>query len=104
VAVNADVTKVLGIDIISQNETPGLGGRIDEPWFKNQFRGEVIPAGGNIKTGPAGAGDTDLTNGRFDAITGASITSKLFDAMLNQALERLRAVLGQASAAAGGKG
>ncbi len=93
VAVNADVTKVLGVDIISQNETPGLGGRIDEPWFKKQFRGETIPPGGRLSVGPAGAGDPNLTNGKFDAITGASLTSNLFDAMLNKALERLRGAL-----------
>jgi len=103
VAVNADVTRVVGVDIISQNETPGLGGRIDEPWFKKQFRGETIPPGGKITAGPAGPGDANLSDGRFDAITGASLTSNLFSTMLNTALGHLRAALIGTPAAAGGK-
>ncbi|HPD80585.1 MAG TPA: FMN-binding protein [Spirochaetales bacterium] len=31
---------IRGIEIVSQNETPGLGGRIDEPVFKKQFVGK----------------------------------------------------------------
>ena len=98
VAVNSDVTKTLGIDIISQNETPGLGGRIDEAWFKAQFRGESLTAAGRINVGPAGPGDANLSDGRYDAITGATLTSHLFDAMLNAALARLRKILPGAAA------
>jgi Na+-transporting NADH:ubiquinone oxidoreductase subunit C len=101
VAVNGNVSKVLGIDIISQNETPGLGGRIDEAWFKNQFRGETLTPAGRIEVGPAGPGDANVSDGRFDAITGASLTSHLFDTMLNAALARLRGVLGGVSGAGG---
>ncbi|MBN2352759.1 MAG: FMN-binding protein [Spirochaetales bacterium] len=101
VAVNSDVTETLGIDIISQNETPGLGGRIDEAWFKAQFKGEALNSAGRITVGPAGTGDANLSNGRFDAITGASLTSHLFDVMLNTALARLRTILTGAPAGSG---
>jgi len=39
-AIANDLETIAGIEIISQNETPGLGGRIVESWFKNQFKGK----------------------------------------------------------------
>lgn len=47
--------KVHGIKILSQKETPGLGARIEEPWFQRQFSEEDI---------------NDI-----DTITGATISS-----------------------------
>ncbi len=41
-AVNQDFTQVLGIDFVTHSETPGLGGRISELWFKEQFRAVSI--------------------------------------------------------------
>ena len=32
-ALDAGLERIVGLDIISHNETPGLGGRIDEDWF-----------------------------------------------------------------------
>ena len=34
VGISADYSKIVGIDFISHSETPGLGGRIDEDWYK----------------------------------------------------------------------
>ena len=39
-AIANDLETIAGIEFISQNETPGLGGRIVESWFKNQFKGK----------------------------------------------------------------
>ena len=39
VAITADYSEILGMDFVSHSETPGLGGRISEDWFKEQFRG-----------------------------------------------------------------
>lgn len=39
-AIASDLETLAGIEFISQNETPGLGGRIVEDWFKKQFRGK----------------------------------------------------------------
>jgi electron transport complex protein RnfG len=49
--------KIIAIKILSQNETPGLGSRITEPGFVNQFRGI-----------------NDLSG--VQAITGATISSR----------------------------
>ncbi len=45
IAVEQDLSRIVGMDIISHNETPGLGGRIAEQWFKDQFRGEKVNEG-----------------------------------------------------------
>lgn len=60
--------EIKGIKILSQEETPGLGSKIDEvkfgekkPWFLQQFEGRL-------------AGELDLRD--IQAITGATISSK----------------------------
>lgn len=78
--VTADLSETTGIVFTSQNETPGLGGRIEEEQFKGQFRGVPI--------GP----DTELkyvkNGGEIDAVTGATQTSDAVLRMLNAALRQ----------------
>jgi Na+-transporting NADH:ubiquinone oxidoreductase subunit C len=89
--IHADGERLAGLDIISHNETPGLGGRIDEPWFKKQFSGEEI-VDGTIELA-SGDGDEDYDNGRVDAITGATRTSQSIKTIVNREIETLREVL-----------
>ena len=37
--LNKDYTQIIGIEFVTQSETPGLGGRISEDSYKDQFRG-----------------------------------------------------------------
>ncbi len=90
IAVTADLREIVGIEIVSDNETPGLGGRINEPWFKDQFRGERVTADGIDVTHIAGDGDPDRVNGLIDGITGATRTSDSMEAIVNRELRRLR--------------
>lgn len=78
VGFDVDCTTLTGLDFTRQNETPGLGGRIAETWFREQFRGkhgpfELVPER-TADEGPA----------QFDAITGATITSTAVRDMLNE--------------------
>ncbi len=41
-AVTPNFSEIINIDIVDQNETPGLGGRITEGWFRNQFKGKTL--------------------------------------------------------------
>ena len=91
-AVDERVERTVGIEFISQNETPGLGGRITESWFKEQLRGERIIDGTISLTGP-GTGDSDPTNGAIDGITGATRTSDAMRQILAVELEALREAL-----------
>lgn len=92
-AVTADMDRTVGLEILSHNETPGLGGRIDEPWFKQQLRNERI-VDGTVMVAGAGDGDTNPDNGEIDAITGASRTSDSMRTILSTELSSLASILG----------
>lgn len=81
-AVSADFREVIGLTFTAQNETPGLGGRIDEPPYRNQFRGLAIAPGQAIRYG-----DNDGT--RLDAVTGATLSSNAVLRILNEVLTDL---------------
>ena len=79
VTFEADLKTVKGIEFTKQNETPGLGARISELWFKEQFRG---------KQGPfemVEEGTQNKTDNQVDALTGATRTSNLVLDIINNA-------------------
>lgn len=83
VAVTADYSEIVGIEFISHGETPGLGGRISEKWFKEQFRGlDLTEAedGEYIRYRP-------LPRGNVDAVSGATLTSNLVRDILNRSID-----------------
>ncbi|NMA22586.1 MAG: FMN-binding protein [Spirochaetales bacterium] len=71
VGLEEDLQTFAGVAIVSQNETPGLGGRIEEAWFTAQFKGKRTPMV-LVEEGTA-----SLAN-EIDAITGATRTSEYF--------------------------
>ena len=78
--VNADMTQTTGIVFTAQNETPGLGGRIDETQYREQFRGLPVDARRPIEYGSHG-------DYRVDAITGATQTSSAVLRMVNRMMQ-----------------
>ena len=79
-----DETTVKGIKIVSQEETPGLGTRITEPFFTDQFVGIDI---------------TDIAlsrdGGQIDAITSSTISSSaVVEAVRETALEKVGKLTG----------
>lgn len=78
-AVSADLETVLGLTFVEQNETPGLGGRIDEPDYKEQFRNISIDLQRGFAYGADGGG-------QIDAIAGATSTSRAVLQILNNLL------------------
>jgi len=77
--------ELLGVNFIAHSETPGLGGRIDEPVYKDQFRGIVPNATAEaIVYRPADGGNVD-------AITGATLTSKSVKNMINVFIPEINA-------------
>lgn len=77
--VSADLTQTTGIVFTYQNETPGLGGRIDEEAFKAKFRGIPISASQALRYGRQ---EPD----KPDAVTGATQTSQAVLRTLNELL------------------
>jgi len=87
--LSPDLEKVIGIDFTEQNETPGLGGRIDEPEFKEQFRGVELNSDGAPLIYR-----TTSQPGQVDAITGATLTSNSVLEIINETIERAKKNLG----------
>jgi len=80
VALKGDT--VSGFRIIRQSETPGLGSRISEEAFQKQFIGKKVSGGITlVKSGKAGPKE-------FDAITGATESSKALARILNDGFSR----------------
>jgi Na+-transporting NADH:ubiquinone oxidoreductase subunit C len=83
VGFDSALVTVRGVDILDQNETPGLGGRIDEPWFKEQFRGKKPP----LSAVPEGDA---ASQSEFQGITGASYSTEAVQEIMNGALVHAR--------------
>lgn len=81
-----DLQTYTGIAIVSQNETPGLGARIEEPWFTAQFKGKRAPFT-LVEEGTANAVN------EVDAITGATRTSEYFRNLSNQGADAAKRII-----------
>jgi Na+-transporting NADH:ubiquinone oxidoreductase subunit C len=77
IAFSPSHDELLGVNFTAHSETPGLGGRIDEDEFKNQFRN--IPFSTNDALFEYGTS----TGGNIDAISGATLTSIAVRDILN---------------------
>lgn len=78
--VNADMSRTTGIVFTDQNETPGLGGRIDEEQYRGQFRDLPLEDGNLLTYGPH-------ADYQIDAITGATQTSQAVLRMVNKMIQ-----------------
>ncbi len=83
VGFDRDLETFRRLEIIDQNETPGLGGRIDETWFKEQFMGKRPPLSSVPEGDPA-------SDNEFQAITGASYSTEAIQTIVNSAREYAR--------------
>ena len=87
VAVDPKAEKLIGLAFYKHSETPGLGARITEAWFRDQFKGlKLQPISGDKKIfylKPSGSGQKP---NELDAITGASRTSQAVEKFLNREL------------------
>ncbi len=82
-AVDAQGSYLTGVAFLDHNETPGLGARIEEAWFREQLRGRrgalrLMPEGTRLERAAA--------DNEIDAITGATVTSTAVRDLLNRAL------------------
>lgn len=88
-AVNSNASAILGMAFYKHSETPGLGGRITEDWFQNQFNGlNLIGKEAEepiFHLTPVG---TKKATSELDAITGATQTSRAVESFLNKELKR----------------
>ncbi|MBQ7691775.1 MAG: NADH:ubiquinone reductase (Na(+)-transporting) subunit C [Muribaculaceae bacterium] len=84
VAVDADGSTIYGANFSHEGETPGLGARITEDEFQQQFAGKQVFKEGAFKSVSVMKKGQVPSNGsdHVDAISGATITSRGVGAMM----------------------
>ncbi len=92
VGINPEFSRLTGIEILEQTETPGLGNKIEDGWFKDQFIGQIIDEQEtavvkNIKP-------SDPTRG-IQAISGATISSKAVVNIIRNKIATVNALYNQ---------
>ena len=88
--VSAELDMITGLVFTDHSETPGLGGRIDELSYREQFKNLKITIGTTLAYGGDGGS-------QIDAITGATSTSNAVLRILNQLLDDTVSKLGEAN-------
>lgn len=83
VCLEKDLNTIRKIKITHQEETPGLGSRIAESDFLKQFKKKVISP--RLIFMPEGKA---ANNNEVDAITGATGTSRAFEKLINENLQK----------------
>lgn len=79
IAMAQDLKTIQNIEIIKQVETPGLGSRIAERNFLDQFNGKIFEP--ELTLVPEGQG---AASDKIDGITGATMSCKALIGILNQ--------------------
>ena len=94
VVLSPDLQRVLNIQFLDQKETPGLGARVEEPWFTDQFKN--LRVAWNADPGQrilVGTSPSANAPNEVDAITGATQTSMALMRFLNDELALVRPLL-----------
>ena len=88
VAFDSEIESIKGVEVIDQNETPGLGGRISESWFKEQFRGKISPLTKVAEGEQAG-------KNQFQAVTGATYSTNAVMDIVNLTFDEVPELIGK---------
>ena len=87
VALNRDTRTLYGLNFYAHGETPGLGGEVDNPDWKAQWRGKraVNQEGEIVLDVLKGKVDTNApgANSQIDGLSGATITSNGVEALVH---------------------
>jgi len=93
--MDTEMTRILGLTILEQRETPGLGAKItDQDAFLRFWENRDIAAPLVLRKPPAGTPE-ELAAGEVNAITGATISSEKVLDIVNLSLEKLKALYEQ---------
>jgi electron transport complex protein RnfG len=76
VGMDVENEKLTGMTVLSHLETPGLGARIEEDWFQDQFKGKSINDEYRVKED-------------IEAITGATISSNAVANILKNTIPKV---------------
>lgn len=87
IGMNSDVTSINGTVFDHEKETAGLGSKINEDWFQDQFIGKTIAENGAFSPIRVLKPGKDLNNHQIDGISGATFTGVGVDEMLGRNME-----------------
>ena len=84
-ALDRDLSTIIGVTFYKHGETPGLGGEVSADWFQNQFAGKKVYENGSlldleVVKGKAPAG----SDHQVDGISGATMTGKGLNLFMNR--------------------
>jgi Na+-translocating ferredoxin:NAD+ oxidoreductase RnfG subunit len=83
--VDTETTTIIGLRVLNQNETAGIGARISENIFCEQFS--------NLKFLPkVEMSKARYKNNQFDAVSGATASSKAIETILNKTIRKLKLI------------
>jgi electron transport complex protein RnfG len=89
VGMDNELTKIKGLLVLENVETPGLGGRISEEGFQKQFKGVIVrPQIEYVKN------MKPEKSNQVQAITGATISSSSVVKITNSQIKKVLEVLG----------
>lgn len=92
VGFDSDAETIRGVTFQDHVETPGLGARIDEAWFRSQFVGKSGPFT-EMNPEPADKDNLSEADYAFDQITGATITSSSIRTIMNESLDKAKTLV-----------
>lgn len=96
VGIAPDKRTVTGIAFYQQSETPGLGARITEPFFRDQFQGKELQTTGQpIQMRSPG---TELSAGQVHAISGATQTCIRLEKLMNDDIQSWMQIMSEKEA------
>ncbi|MGC1274838.1 MAG: Na(+)-translocating NADH-quinone reductase subunit C [Planctomycetaceae bacterium] len=85
-ALEPDLTTVRGINYYEHGETPGLGGEVDNPFWKQEWKGKIAYEDGqpaiNVIKGNVDGSNPNAPH-QIDGLAGATITANGVDKMVN---------------------
>lgn len=85
IGLTEDLNKITSIEVLEQSETPGLGTKILEPPYKDQYNGLIpVPSIKLVK------GVEPSNPNEVKAITGATISSRSVVAIVNEGVSKLK--------------
>jgi Na+-transporting NADH:ubiquinone oxidoreductase subunit C len=95
VALDRDLNTIKGVAFDHKSETPGLGARITEEGVKARYQGKTIYEGSELVsvTMVKGEGNTGLSDHQVDGLSGATMTAKGVNQMLDYYLDCYKAFI-----------
>lgn len=93
-AVPPDLSRIINFVIYDQMETPGLGSRVTEDWFRQQFAGKPLIADSTVADFALVQEEAQTSKYEIRQVTGATITSAAVLKIIASAANELKG-LGQ---------